>query len=81
MMVFVFNLHVLLEVDGVASHDRAHLWFALDVNHLVLRQTEAPGDSFMKNSLNQPENRISDKEAKPRFSLLSALPHLKQIIK
>ena len=34
--------HVLLEVDGVAPHDGAHLGLALDVDHLVLGQAEAP---------------------------------------
>ena len=43
-MVFVLNLHVLLEVDGVASHHRSNLRLALDVDHLVLWQAETPGD-------------------------------------
>ena len=43
-MVFVLNSHVLLEVDGVASHHRSNLRLALDVDHLVLWQAETPGD-------------------------------------
>ena len=40
----MINLHVLLEVDGVASHHRSNLRLALDVDHLVLWQAETPGD-------------------------------------
>ena len=43
-MVFVLNLHVLLEVDGVAAHHGSNLRLALDVDHLVLWQAETPGD-------------------------------------
>ena len=43
-MVFLLNSHVLLEVDGVASHHRSNLRLALDVDHLVLWQAETPGD-------------------------------------
>ena len=40
----MINLHVLLEVDGVAAHNRSNLRLALDVDHLVLWQAETPGD-------------------------------------
>ena len=44
LVVFVLNLHVLLEVDGVAAHHGSNLRLALDVDHLVLWQAETPGD-------------------------------------
>ena len=93
-MVFVINLHVLLEVDGVAAHNRSNLRLALDVDHLVLWQAETPGDvvHIIPSSLillsiallidlkvsSKPEDWEPHKKTQPGFPLLCAFAHLKK---